>query len=142
MTFFENELRKILMPQYPETTFVGRAAYIRLSDTNRAKIQFVSTNIASHYDALRLTILNQQEGAVDNLLLRFSELLGKKMVSNPNFRDGVDPHAWTYNGKTEWYAYHPNSHDYQQLTNEVSKYLDLFQEQTYSSAPQWSQAMQ
>ena len=81
MTFFENELRKILIPQYPETTFVGRAAYIRLSDTNRAKIQFVSTNIASHYDALRLTILNQQEGAVDNLLLRFSELLGKKMVS-------------------------------------------------------------
>lgn len=42
MIFFENELRKILMPQYPETTFVGRAAYIRLSDTNRAKIQFVS----------------------------------------------------------------------------------------------------
>ena len=112
MTFFENELRKILIPQYPETTFVGRAAYVRLSDANRAKIQFVSTNIASHYDALRLTILNREEGDVDNLLLRFSDLLDKKMVSNPNIRDGVDPHAWTYNRKTEWYAYHPNSHDY------------------------------
>jgi len=50
MTFFEQELRKIVGAEYPDATFVGRACYVRLSDMNRAKIQFISTGIASHYD--------------------------------------------------------------------------------------------
>ena len=68
---FEQELRKIVSPSCPDATYVGRACYVRLSEMNRAKIQFISTHIASQYDALRLTILNRDEGAVDNLLLQF-----------------------------------------------------------------------
>ena len=41
MTFFEQELRKIVGAEYPDATFVGRACYVRLSDMNRAKIQFI-----------------------------------------------------------------------------------------------------
>ena len=144
MTFYEKELRKIVEPNYPDATFVGRACYVRLSEMNRAKIQFITNGIASHYESLRLTILNRHEGEVDNLVLRFKDILGKKMVNNPNFRDGVMPHLWDYNGKVEWYAYQPTSQDYQKLSNAVNDYLDIFQEQVQTAAaqPQWSQMMQ
>ena len=141
MTFFEQELRKIVGAEYPDATFVGRACYVRLSDMNRAKIQFISTGIASHYDALRLTVLNRQEGEVDNLLLRFSDLLGKKMVNNPNSRDGVIPHIWDDYGKADWYVYHPNSRDYQKLTDAVTDYLEVFYEQSQTADQQWQQTM-
>ena len=141
MTFFEQELRKIVGAEYPAAPFVGRACYVRLSDMNRAKIQFISTGIASHYDALRLTVLNRQEGEVDNLLLRFSDLLGKKMVNNPNFRDGVIPHIWDDYGKADWYVYHPNSRDYQKLTDAVTDYLEVFHEQSQTADQQCQQTM-
>lgn len=141
MTFFEQELRRIVGDTYPDATFVGRACYVRLSDMNRAKLQFISTNIASHYDALRLTILNRNEGQVDALTLRFSDLLGKKQVSNPNFRDGVEPYIWDDHGKASWYVYHPNSRDYQKLTDAVTDYLEVFQEQTQTADQQWQQTM-
>ena len=141
MTFFEQELRKIVGAEYPDATFVGRACYVRLDEMNRAKIQFVTTGIANQYSALRLTVLNRQEGDVDNLLLRFSDLFGKKMVNNPNFRDGVIPHIWDDYGKVDWYVYHPNSRDYQNLTDAVSDYLEVFQEQSQTADQQWQQTM-
>lgn len=141
MTAFEQELRKIVSPRYPDATYVGRACYVRLSEMNRAKIQFISTHIASQYDALRLTILNRDEGAVDNLVLRFSDLLGKKHTSNPNFRDGVHPHLWDDCGKVAWYVYQPSSRDYQELSDAVGSYLEVFQEQVQMERPGWEQTM-
>ena len=141
MTAFEQELRKIVSPRYPDATYVGRACYVRLSEMNRAKIQFLSTHIASQYDALRLTILNRDEGAVDNLVLRFSDLLGKKHTSNPNFRDGVIPHLWDDCGKVAWYVYQPSSRDYQELSDAVGSYLEVFQEQVQMERPGWEQTM-
>ena len=141
MTFVEQELRKIVWDVYPDATFVGRACYVRLSDMNRAKIQFTTCGTADHYEALQMTILNRSDGQVDTLRLRFKDVLGTKQVNNPNFRNGVSPHAWTYNGKTEWYAYHPNSRDYQMLTDAVSDYLDVFQEQNQTADQQWQQTM-
>ena len=142
MTFFEQELRKIVGDVYPDATFVGRACYVRLSDMNRAKIQFTTCGTADHYEALQMTILNRSDGQIDTLRLRFKDVLGTKAVpNNPNFRNGISPHAWTYNGKTEWYGYHPNSRDYQKLTDAVSDYLEVFQEQTQTADQQWQQTM-
>ena len=70
MNFYEQELKKIVGDRYPDATYVGRACYVRLSDTNRAKIQFVTGIVANHYNALQLTILNRNEGQVDVLRLR------------------------------------------------------------------------
>ena len=80
MTFYEQELRKIVGERYPDATYVGRACYVRLSDMNRAKIQFVTGSVANQYNALQLTILNRSEGQVDTLRLRFSDLLGHGYV--------------------------------------------------------------
>lgn len=141
MNFFEQELRKVVDPIHSDATYVGRACYVRLDEMNRAKVQFVTTGISSHYNALRLTILNKQEGEVDNLLLRFSDLLGKKLTNNPNFRDGVMPHIWDDHGKASWYVYQPTSRDYQTLSHAVSEYLDVFMEQTQQPDQQWTQTM-
>lgn len=138
---FEQELRKIVSPNYPDATYVGRACYVRLSERNRAKVQFISTHIADKYDALRLTILNRDEGTVDNLVLRFSDLLGKKHTSNPYFSDGVDPYLWDNYGKVVWYVYQPSSRDYQELSDAVGSYLEIFQEQSQTDRPGWVQTM-
>lgn len=128
MTFYEQELRKIVGERYPDATYVGRACYVRLSDMNRAKIQFVAGIVANQYNALQLTILNRGEGQVDALRLRFSDLLGTKMTSNPNFRNGVEPHIWDDYGKVSWYVYHPTRQDYEILSDAVSDYLEVFQD--------------
>ena len=138
---FQQELRKIVSPSYPDAAYVGRACYVRLSEMNRAKIQFISTHIASQYDALRLTILNRGEGTVDNLVLRFSDLLGKKHTSNPNFRDGVVPHLWDDGGHIYWDVYQPSNRDYEELSDVVGSYLEVFQEQVQMEGPRWEQTM-
>ena len=128
MTFYERELRKIIGEKYPDATYVGRACYVRLSDTNRAKIQFVTGIVANQYNAIRITILNCSEGQVDVLLLRFSDLFGIKNTSNPNFRNGINPHIWDCDGRVDWYVYYPNQHDYEVLSDAVSIYLDVFKD--------------
>ena len=89
ITFYEQELRKIVGSCYPDATYVDRACYVRLGEMNRAKIQFVTGMIGSQYNALQITILNRSEGQVDTLRLRFSDLLGLKMTANQYFRNGV-----------------------------------------------------
>lgn len=95
----------------------------------RAKLEFVSLNIANQYNALKLTVLNRIDGAVDINILRFGDLLGKKMVSNPNFSDGVIPHLWDDYGKVSWYVYQPEQADYKLLAGVVDEYLQIFQNQ-------------
>ena len=78
---------------------------------------------------------------VDNLLLRFSDLFGKKMVNNPNFRNGVEPHIWDDYGKADWYVYHPTRQDYEVLSDAVSDYLEVFQDISQSADRAWEQTM-
>ena len=137
----EQELRKIVGERYPDATYVGRACYVRLSNMNRAKIQFVTGIVANQYNALQLTILNRSEGQVDTLRLRFSDLLGTKMTSNPNFRNGVEPHIWDDYGKVSWYLYHPTRQDYEVLSDAVSDYLEVFQDISQSADRAWEQTM-
>lgn len=141
MTFFEQELRKIVGNEYPDATYVGRACYVRLSDMNRAKLQFTCASVSGNYDTLLMTILNRNEGVVDKLALRFGDLLGKKQVNNPNFRNGISPYIWDDYGKLEWYVYHPTDSDYQKFTDAVTDYLEVFQEQTQTADQQWQQTM-
>lgn len=141
MTFYEQELRKIVGARYSDATYVGRAAYVRLSDMNRAKIWFTTCGISSHYEALQMAILNRCDGQVDSLRLRFADILGVKQVTNPNFREGISPHIWDDHGKPHWYVYHPSSRDYHQLSDAVGEYLSVFQEQKMTPAQGWEQTM-
>ena len=125
MTFFEQELRKIIGDAYPDATFVGRACYVPLSDLNRAKIQFTTCGIADHYEALQLTILNRNDGQIDTLRLRFAEVCGKKQVAS-QYSQHNGLYAWTSNGETSWYMYKPTATDYRKLHESIRNYLDVF----------------
>ena len=130
MNFFEQELRKLVGQSNALTDprYVGRACYGRVSENIRAKLQYVTMGYADHYEALQITLINNTEGEIDRALIRFRDLWGSKPSSNPNFREGVYPHACTYNGKSEWYVYQPTPRDYEMLANSMDEYLELFSE--------------
>lgn len=108
---------------------MGSACYGRLSDDLRVKLQFATLGTSGKYEGIKATILNRREGTVDQAVFRFSDVLGVKQVSNPNFPKGIIPYAWTYDGKTEWYVYHPSQADYKQLGGAVEEYCSVFQAQ-------------
>lgn len=130
MTFYEQELQKLFGGDklFVDARIVGNTCYGRLTDDIRVKINFQTGIVASHYDRLKVTLLNRNEGVIDNMLLRFRDLWGIKQVSTPNFREGIEPHIWNDYGKASWYVYQPTKADYQQLTEAVSSYLGVFQE--------------
>lgn len=136
MNFFEQELRKIVRPIDPDAVYVGSACYLRLGEMNRAKLQIAAGTVADEFDRLRIKILNRQEGEIDILLLRFSDLFGQRSRK---------PYIWTYDGKTEWYGGRPNECDYRALTDAVHRYVDLFRdpvhEQTEADGQRWEQSM-
>ena len=67
MNFFEKEMRMMFehtgIIQDPK--FVGRTMVGILDDNLRVKMQFVSTFIANHYDAIQVSIINRTDGVVD-----------------------------------------------------------------------------
>ncbi len=129
MNFFEQELRKVVSPKYPDATYVGRACYVPLDEEVRAKLQFVICGRSDHYEALKMTVLNPKEGEVDSLLLCFSDLFGLKQTSNPNFQNGIVPHIWVDGLNAKWYAYQPTAKDYGDMSEAVASYLGVFQTQ-------------
>ena len=129
--FFEQELRKLFANSeaLDDTRFTGRVCMARLTDTTNVKLEFVTLGIADHYEGVKATVLNRNEGQIDSTVFRFADIIGKKATQgNPNFRDGVYPHVWKYNGKYAWYAYKPTPGDIEQISNTVDSYLEMFQE--------------
>ncbi len=138
MGFFESELRKIVEPLYPDATYVGRACFVRLDQQLRAKLEFASPGAADHYNALRINILNRQEGKVDAVTLRLSEIWGAQKMAGGS---KIDPHIWIDGGKPEWYGYQPSEWNYRTLSDAAGAYLEVFQNQEQTAAQQWGQTM-
>ena len=131
--FFEQELRKLFEDgeTISSPRFSGRSCLGTLGEDLRVRVQFSTTGISDHYDALKIAVLNRTDGPVDTLTLKLEDVWGRKSVPNrPNFKDGVSPHIWVYQGKPEWYAWQPAQADRRQLCQEVSQYLEAVQMHT------------
>lgn len=130
MNYFEQELRRLFGndTNITDKRFVGRAFFGKLTDNLRIRIEFVTLGIADHYEAIKATIINRNDGLVDSITLRFSDLLGKKAVSNPNFKNGVTPYIWRYGEEISWYVYKPTKSDYDQISEAINGYLDVYRE--------------
>lgn len=129
--FFEQELRKLFVDgeiiRHPK--FVGRACLGDLDGDLRVRAEFITMGVSDNYEALRLTVLNRKEGAIDRGVLRFRDVLGVKPVpGNPNFPRGVSPYIWSDCGKAEWYAFRPTAADYAALRRAAGDYLEVFRE--------------
>lgn len=129
MTFFEKEMRKLFQHglSFQETIFAGRACYGKLDEDIRVRMEFATEGVADHYSALKVTLLNRKEGSIDSLLLRFSEVLGRKQTTNPNFREGMFPHIWKDGNDFAWYVCQPTAADYKTLADAVGSYTSMFQ---------------
>jgi hypothetical protein len=131
MNFFEQELRKLFAGSETliDPRFTGRVCLARLTDTTNVKLYFDTDGYHEKYEGISITILNRNEGKIDSAYFCFADILGKKYIhGNPNFRDGLYPHIWQYNGKYEWYAYQPTPGDIELLAGTLDSYLAMFQE--------------
>lgn len=130
MNFFEQELKKLTgyIADLTDKKYVGRACFGKLTDNLRVRMELVTQGWADHYTAVKATIINRNDGPVDVLTLRFSDLLGKKTVSNPYFNDGIYPYIWNSGDKIEWYVYKPTKADYDQISEALNNYFDVFRE--------------
>lgn len=140
MNFFEQELRKIVEPAYPDAAYVGRFCFVPLGENNRAKINFVTSGTADHYDTLQIKIVNKGDGELDCVRLRLSELLGTVQSGNLYVRQN-GPYIWQDGSKIEWYGYQPTERDHAALTEAVKSYVELFQEQTMEQGMTMRQSM-
>lgn len=138
MNFFESELKKIVGNSdiLKDQRYVGRMCYGSLGGDLRARVEFVTLGVSDHYAGLKAAIINRKEGVVDNVLLRFSDIWGKPKVSNPNFKEGMNPHIWTNNGKSEWYVFHPGAAEYQKAADALENYLSIFQDMAMTQESQ------
>ena len=132
MNYFEQELRKLFGNDtaISDKRFVGRAFFGKLTDSLRVRVEFVTMGTSDHYEAIKATIINRNDGPVDSITLRFSDLFGKKAVSNPNFKNGVTPYIWKYGEEISWYVYKPTKTDYDQISEAINGYLDVYREIT------------
>ena len=135
-TFFEKEMKKLFRQglDLPETVFAGRVCYGKLNEDVRVRMEFATEGVADHYSALKVTLLNRKEGPIDSLLLRFSEVLGRKQTTNPNFREGMFPHIWKDGNDFVWYVFQPTAADYKTLADAVGSYTSLFQKEEMSQS--------
>jgi hypothetical protein len=143
MNYFEQELRRLFGNDVAisDKRFVGRAFFGKLTENLRVRVDFVTMGRADHYEALKATVINRNDGPVDTLTLSFSDLLGRKSVNNPNFREGISPYIWKYGDEIEWYVYRPTKADYDQISGALNNYFDVFREPKLEMV-QFGQTMQ
>ena len=130
MNFFESELKKIMGDSaiLKDQKYVGRMCYGTIGGDLRARVEFVTLGVSNHYAGIKASVIKRKEGEVDSILLRFSDIWGKPKVSNPNFKEGVNPHIWTDNGKSDWYVFYPGAAEYRKAADTLENYLSIFQD--------------
>jgi type IV secretion system protein VirD4 len=87
MNFFEGELHRMFGGNdiIHDPKIVGRTLLGKIDDDLRVKLQFVSTGIAKHYDAIQVSILNRTDGLVDRETMLFGDIIGVKNTNIQSF---------------------------------------------------------
>ena len=126
MNFFEGELQRMFGGNdiIHDPKIVGRTLLGRLDDDLLVKLQFVSTEVHKHYDAIQISILNRTDGVVDKETMLFGDIIGTKMTRSS---DKVNPYMWEEGiGKAYWYT--PVSiSDKAQIADTVLDYVGMYQ---------------
>ena len=105
--------------------------YIPLGENNRLKLFFTTLGYADHYEGISISAVDKNNGVIDKNTIKFADVWGKKQVSNPNFRDGINPYVWKDGNQAQWYVYKPTPRDMELLSEQISNYAELFMEQSH-----------
>ncbi len=131
--FLENELRKIFGNDdiFSNTKYISGICYGELDNELKVKCKIDDSCVRGNYDVLKISVINRKDGVVDTHTIQFLDVWGRFPVpGNPNFKDGVAPHIWAYQGKPEWYAAAPKEKHYEILRDIVENYLDIFRDKS------------
>jgi hypothetical protein len=131
MNFFERELRKLFENSefLSDVRFTGRVCMARLTDAVTVKLEFVTLGTQEHYEGIKATVLNRNEGSIDATVFRFEDIWGRKKVpDHPTFKHGACPYIWKEDKEQAWYAYKPTPRDFEAVTETLENYLEMFQE--------------
>ena len=131
MNFFEGELRQMFGHNsiIHDSKIVGRTLLGKLDDDLRVKLQFVSTGISKHYDAIQMSIINRTDGIVDRETMKFGDIIGLK---NDHGTPNVYPYMWEESShKAYWYT--PISiSERAQIGDTVLDYVGMYQDENIS----------
>jgi len=132
MDFFEKEMRKMFEKNENilDKKFIGKTMIGRLDEDLRIKLSFVTTGVKDHYTAIKLQIINRQEGEVDSEVIKFADVIGKQRMRNGEM---IEPHMWVYSQNPEWYV--PiTENQREQIADAVESYAVMYQDEgiTYS----------
>ncbi len=106
MTVFEREMRRIFVESSylsADTLFTNKVMLSPIGENLRAKVEFVTSGVVDHYNALKLSIINRTEGIVDTQVFKFKDIIGMK--------NGQEPHIWADHDRVAWYMYTPTPSD-------------------------------
>lgn len=134
MTVFEKELKRIFEKEalFADARYVGNCCYVRLTDQIRAKISFETGIMANQYDRMRVALINRNEGMIDSMVVKFSDLWGYKRINAAS--SPINPHIWKDGQSVGWYGYRPENTEYRQLADAVESYMGMFQEPVQEQA--------
>ena len=121
---FEHEMRMFFGDSEllsTETLFTGKTMISKIGENLRAKVEFISTHVSSEYDALKLSIINREQGVIDNKTFNFADIIGKK--------NGRTPHVWDSGDKAGWHLYRPTANEFEKIQGEVEKYIEMYADQ-------------
>lgn len=123
MNKMENELRRMFRESelFYDAMFCGKMMIGKLDKDVRTKIEFFSTEIHKHYDALKVTIMNRTEGTIDMSVLKFGDIIGLK--------NGTNPYFWDERNCTGWYGFKITGDEYDQISDTVHDYMSMFAEE-------------
>ena len=124
MNFYEQQFRRMFDEECPmsEIVYVGRTMIGKLGDDLIAKISFETDGKANNYPALKLSIINREDGEVDSQMFRFGDILSRRSLSDST----IDVHAWEYRGRAEWFGYTPLGQELESIGDTVSEYMALY----------------
>lgn len=126
MNYFEHEMKLIFGESdnlSSDTIFSGKAMVTDIGGDLRAKVKFISSNIAGQYNGLCLSIINRNCGEIDHETFMFRDIIAPK--------NGYEPHIWENDGDTKWYGFRPTAQEYERIQDKVEEYIGMYAEQCF-----------
>ena len=101
---------------------IGDVLYIKLNKERRVKITLYNTWSSDNYDAVKIGVINKNDGEIDKRIVKFSELF--KCMQDLTHPNKIGKHIWYSGGKYEWYG-KPTKEDLKAIRETVVNYIEL-----------------
>lgn len=129
MTFFEKELLAMFgnSRHMQNIRCMGNTLFGKLAPYTIAKICFETTNTIGEYDRVYIRIINTQRGIIDEQYIDMADVFTASEKNQQHIRCDTFDGSGRYNSSPSWTKnIKPTPKDYENMHNEVEKYLEMF----------------